>query len=241
MWCKPCYLLIGLFFLLFVSTKSQALTFFYSEFPPLEYQNKQGQPDGDIIAAVNKVFEQANSEVSFNYQSLARGLKLINQGSIDFVAVIHPDKSIHQDYYVIDEPFHIINLVALRLTDTEKITNLGDLASRRFAILNDASFFFLVKQYPDVFGSDVAYKASNFLAATRMLENSRIDHFLTYDSQGEELSDSAFGYDLLASLPVHFMVAKSHPNARAVVESLNRVMAGQSANPLKPAKNAFQK
>lgn len=241
MQCKPCLFVVMLCILLVAPTKVDALSFFYSEFPPLEYQNKQGVPDGEIIAAVTKVFATANSKVEFNYQSLARGIKLIKQGKIDFVAVINPNETIYNDYYVVKKPFYFINLVALRLSNTKEIATLDDLATKRFAILNDASFFYLVDKHPQVFGNDSAYKASNFLAAKRMLESNRIDHFLTYDSQNETLSESEFGYDHLASLPVHFMVAKSHPNALSIVERLNSVMAGQRITPLDTAKNAFQK
>src|SRR5690554_4597688 len=55
----------------------------YTDFPPIEYQNEQGEPAGHFVELTHRVAQEAGYEVEFIYLPVSRIYLYLQSGAVD--------------------------------------------------------------------------------------------------------------------------------------------------------------
>lgn len=71
-----------------IQAKEIRYSYFFSDFPPLEYVGEDGQADGILIRAIQRRFDNHDLNIEFVYSSLKRGTGLLHSGAVDLVATV---------------------------------------------------------------------------------------------------------------------------------------------------------
>lgn len=200
--------------------KQPAYTYFYSDFPPLEYVGKNGQADGIIIRLVERQFAEHNIDIKFIYSSLKRGTGLLHSGAVDLVATIQPTPSSLETFETIGPPFTYINLSILRHNETPAITAIEQLKDVSLSKYAGASFFHLGEHHNEILAKRDEVDIADMDTAVRLIEAKKIRYFLTYSAPNQAPPCRQCTYDALESLPVFLTISKFHPQKEAHMEAL---------------------
>lgn len=201
----------------------QAVSFFYSDTPPYEFTDDQGQAAGIAIIKVRKLFEAAGWQVNFHFDSVQRGTRALEQ-TIDFTTVVAPTEQQRQQFVISEEPLYQIELGVVRDRHTMAVTQWADLLKQPYLVLRDTRFAFLQNE-PSLqpilqLRYDVATKAD----ALRLLNSGRFSYFFGYVSSTQAAPAPWLAVDVLGTYPVHLVVSRQHPHAVQYMKTLDALL-----------------
>lgn len=211
---------------LYLPSTSQAepVTYFYSDLPPYEFSNPQGQAEGIGIDRVRKVLTAAGFQPDFRFYSLQRGLNALQQG-IDFTTVVAPSGQQTQQFHLSRLPVYAVELGVVRLRSTKRMSYLNQLQHYPYLALSETRFTFL-QQRPELAAFAVKrYDISNQPDAFRLLLSGRYDYFLCYHASELALANPMLVFDALEQLPVHLVLSRQHAEAARLMQRVDAVLA----------------
>jgi hypothetical protein len=211
------------FYLIIFSTQAQNnnISYFYSNLPPYEYINTHNQAAGIGIEHLKNIFSHANLSVNFQYYSIKIGINLLHQGKVDFASVISPDAKIYKTFIVSKRPIYNITLGVLRLENTPSINQITQLNKQPFATLKETTFLFnnLTKDLQQ----KNRYNVSDFNQGIFLVKAHKLPYFLIYEQPKKQIA-STLTFDRLLKNPVHLIISKQHPQAKKLMDIINKSM-----------------
>ncbi|MDZ7868580.1 MAG: transporter substrate-binding domain-containing protein [Rheinheimera sp.] len=203
---------------------AEPVTYFYSDLPPYEFSNPQGQAEGVGIDQVRKVLTAAGFAPDFRFYSLQRGLNALQQ-DIDFTAVVAPSGQQAQQFHLSRLPVYAVELGVVRLRTTKRMSYLSQLQHYPYLALSETRFAFL-QQRPELAAFAVKrYDISNQPDAFRLLLSGRYDYFLCYHASEMALANPLLVFDALEQLPVHLVLSRQHAEAARLMQRVDAVLA----------------
>lgn len=206
-----------------IQAKEIRYSYFFSDFPPLEYVGEDGQADGILIRAIQRRFDNHDLNIEFVYSSLKRGTGLLHSGAVDLVATVQPTPSSFDTFETIGKPFATIHLAVLRRIDTPAITDMSQLSTVPLSRYAGASFFHLAENYPEALAQRDELDIADMDTAVRLVKAKKIPYFLTYTSSEEGPPCAQCVFDTLESLPVYLTISKFHPLKDKHLDVLNPI------------------
>lgn len=221
-WLQRWLQLLGI--VLFVQTTAvtaqPSVSFFYSDIPPYEYTNSQGQAAGIAIERVQQLFHAAGWQVIFHFDSVPRGERALEQ-LVDFTTVVAPTAQQRQQYVISELPLYQIELGVIRTEHSPPVTQWADLLHQPYLVLRDTRFTYL---QGDAHWSQLLalrYEVSNTTDALRLLNSDRFAYFLSYVSSGDAAPAPWLQVDVLGRYPVYLAVSKQHLQAQQFMQNID--------------------
>ncbi len=218
-----------IFLLLIVSclpftTKAQdiAVSYFYSQLPPYEFVDDNGEAAGKGIKKVIAIFKQAQLNYHFHYYSINKGISLLQQAKIDFSTVISPNQNIYNDFLVSDNAIYTIELGVIHHKETSAITEISQLNHSNYAALKETSFLF--NKISSVLQQQNRYNVNSFKQGVHLVKANKLPYFLTYHHSEEVLAHN-ITFNLLITEPVYLIISKLHPQASSLMQKINQAVA----------------
>ncbi|MEP3591148.1 MAG: transporter substrate-binding domain-containing protein [Marinobacter sp.] len=161
----------------------------YMEFPPVTYQNAEGEPEGAMLDVTRKVAREAGYELDFLYLPVSRAYLYLKKGSIDFALGLTNVPAL-QDA-VIDSEINLVSVVlsAWYREDQAPITHIDDFRDQVVILINGFTYGGL-RSWLEQQGDIRITNAPSHRSAIDMLKRGRGDYLLDYrDPVREELTD----------------------------------------------------
>lgn len=216
--CSPALLVAG-------QGRAEPVSYFYSDLPPYEFSNPQGEAEGIGINQVRKVLIAAGFQPYFRFYSVQRGLNALHN-DIDFTAVVAPSGAQNRQFHLSRLPVYSVELGVVRLRSTKRMSYLTQLQHYPYLALTETRFAYL-QQRPELAAFAVKrYDITNQPDAYRLLLSGRYDYFLCYHARDIALTNPMLVFDALEQLPVHLVLSRQHPAADRLMQRVDAVLAG---------------
>ncbi|MBJ6136374.1 substrate-binding periplasmic protein [Marinobacter litoralis] len=160
----------------------------YMEFPPVTYQNAQGEPEGAMLDVTHEVAHEAGYELEFLYLPVSRAYLYLKKGSIDFALGLTNVPALKEA--VIDSEINLVSVVlsAWYREDQAPVTRIDDFRDQVVILINGFTYGGLrawLEQQDDIRITN----APSHRSAIDMLQRGRGDYLLDYrDPVREELT-----------------------------------------------------
>lgn len=200
-----------------------ALNYFYSQSPPFEYMDDNGEAQGIGIDIIVKKLQQHNVKVNFHFGSINRGVSSLSTGDTDFTTAFAPTESLEKSYYFSNEPIYTATLGVIRLKESPSISSLIDLENHQFVALESHKFKLSQIVQSSAKMKENRYNVKEYGEGINLLRARRVAYFLTYHLTENHLDNADLTFDALLSAPAYLAVAKAHPNALNIIEVLNAI------------------
>lgn len=165
-----------------------------------------------------------NEPVSFELDSVPRGIKKLETGIYDYTTAVEPSAGIRQRFLISNRPLYRIRLVVIRRTESEPIPSVGELVSHPFAVLSGNDFHYLDPFKVTLRNTPNRYDVLSVNRGIELVQGKRLDYFLTYYDEALPLSEPLI-YDLLVEKPVYVVVSRLHPAANALLKHVNDALS----------------
>lgn len=214
---------IGVGLITYGASGRQTVSFFYSDLPPYEYTDQQGQAAGIGITQVQSLFLTLGWQVQFHFDSVPRGERALEQ-AIDFTSVVAPTAAQRQQYLISKFPLYQIELGVLRTQQTPAVSQWADLLKQPYLVLRDTRFAYL-QQEPFLGQLNARrYEVANTADALRLLNSGRFAYFLCYVSSQQGAPAPWLHVDVLGRYPVFLAVSRQHPQAAHYMQTIDDVL-----------------
>ena len=151
----------------------------YTEFPPIEYRNEQGEPAGLFVELTRKVVEEAGFEAEFIYLPVSRIYLYLKNGTVDLWLGLSGVPSLKEE--VLESWVNVfpVQLSAWYRETTEPLTHLDQLNNKSVIVIGGYTYGGLLSWLK---ASDLIRltEAPNHRAAIDMLKLNRGDYVLDY-------------------------------------------------------------
>ncbi|MEX2475846.1 substrate-binding periplasmic protein [Marinobacter sp.] len=158
----------------------------YTEFPPIEYRNADGEPAGQYIELTRKVVEEAGYRAEFIYLPVGRIYLYLKNGTVDVWPGLTDIPSLRDDVlesWVSPIP---VQLSAWYVEGTAPLTHFDDLRGKRLIVIGGYTYGGLRKAMGEL--SDIQItEAPNHRSGVDMLKRKRGDYLLDYLQPVEEI------------------------------------------------------
>ena len=201
------------------------LTYYYSNQPPFEFIDKDGQASGIAITRARALFQQSNYKITFAFDSINRGVDNLHAGRYDISTAVSPTKALQRQFLVSKKALYSINLSAIRKQATPPITQIEQMRSVAYAAITDNTFSYIERFLQTQHPLSKRYDVATFSQGMRLVELDKLPYFLTYLNERSDAFDETLTVDLLMELPVHIIVSKRHPNANELMSIIDEQMS----------------
>lgn len=218
----------------------------YTEFPPAEYQNDQGQPAGFFIELTRKVVEEAGYEAEFIYLPVSRVNLYLKSGAIDLFPGLSGVPALK--YKVLESWANVYptRLSAWYLEGSEPLRHFGQLEGKTVIVIGGYTYGGLLS-WLDQSDNIRLTEAPNGRAAMEMLKLKRGDYVLDYRETVEamltEPSDSKIRGSEVRSRYSAWLYSLANPKAALLREELDdaylRLVSRGEAPPLRVFEAGF--
>lgn len=196
----------------------------YVDFAPFHY-SENGQVVGSIAEKIDYIFKKAGLEYSALELPNKRAKLYIDQGKVEFTAVIESFITNPSLFLKSDQPVYNVNLGAICLNSTYQISSLDHLKNVQLIVMS--GYTYGQDRLLDVNnGFDIAMSAKNHEDAIKALTYKRGDCVLGYQSPFlvEEIKypETDFYFYKLSELSVYLYLNKEFPNAQGIMQVINQ-------------------
>lgn len=205
------------------SIAKEVINYFYSDFPPFEYINKDNQAAGIGIDAVKDIFH--NENLTFHYSSINRGLKFLKLGQYDFVSIISPSGKTREAFHISTRPIYRMALGIFRLKSSPAITSFEQLPQHTILTIESATYQSVTQQLPTNVLEKIRYNVGNVEEAIQLLSSNKFIYFLSYQYDEKLKQSHELTFDSLIKLPVYMALSKKHPKASELRALMNNNIA----------------
>lgn len=164
----------------------------YVEFPPIEYQDENGQPAGEFIELTRKVAAEAGYELEFIYLPISRAYLYLENGQVDLWPGLTAIPELSDDVVESYVSPTAIQLSAWYLEDTVPVTRFESFNERILILIAGYTYGGLSDYLTRMPGVRIT-EAPNHQAAVDMLRRKRGHYLLDYQEPIRELLASDVG------------------------------------------------
>jgi len=202
----------------------QSLRWGYVNFAPFHY-SEDNKVLGSIAEKIDYIFNKAGIEYSAIEFPNKRVKLYIEQGKIDFTAVIDSFISSPDQFLKTQRPVYTINLGAICLKNSHQISSLEHLKDFQLIVMSGYTYG-QEKLIDNKNGFDIAMSAINHEKAIKALTYKRGDCVLGYQAPFlvEEIKypKTNFYFYPIDALPVYLYLNKDVPNASSIMQVINQ-------------------
>lgn len=196
----------------------------YTEFPPAEYRNSQGEPAGFFVDLTRKVVQEAGYEPEFIYLPVSRVYLYLRSGAVDLFPGLSGVPLLK--YEVLESWVNVYptRLNAWHLEDVEPLTHFDQLEGKTVIVIGGYTYGGLLTWLENSDGIRLT-EAPNSRAALEMLKLKRGDYVLDYrETVGDMLtqpSDSKIRGSEVRSRYSAWLYSLANPRAAVLREDLD--------------------
>lgn len=158
----------------------------YTEFPPIEYQNEQGEPAGHFIELTRKVVQEAGYEAEFIYLPISRIYLYLKSGAVDLWPGLSRITILAEDVLESWANVYPVQLSAWYLETSQPLTHFDQLEGKTVIVIGGYTYGGLLSWLQASRHIKVT-QAPNHRAALEMLKLERGDYVLDYREPVERL------------------------------------------------------
>ncbi|MBQ0832736.1 ABC transporter substrate-binding protein [Marinobacter sp.] len=158
----------------------------YTEFPPAEYQNEQGEPAGFFTELTRKVAEEAGYEAEFIYLPVSRVYLYLKSGDIDLFPGLSEVPALKSEVLESWVNVYPTRLDAWHLESSEPLTHFNQLEGKTVIVIGGYTYGGLLSWLENSERIRLT-EAPNSRAALEMLKLKRGDYILDYREMVEEI------------------------------------------------------
>jgi len=151
----------------------------YVEFPPISFQNEQGEPDGEFVDITRKVAEEAGYQLEFLYLPVARTYLYLHNGNVDLWLGLSATPVLKEavlESWISPIP---VKLSAWYLEGTEPLRHMDQLKGKTIIVIGGYTYGGLRHWLEGQAGISVS-EAPNHRSEVDMLKRNRGDYLLDY-------------------------------------------------------------
>lgn len=218
--------MIGFFLTLICVSKplsAEAVSYFYSNLPPYEYQDEQQQAQGIGIDAIRRVLQQTGFTADFELFSVQRGLNALHN-KIDFTAVVSPTVGQQRQYVVSQYPVYQIQLGVVRLKQSPALGKLQALTHQPYLVLAETKFTHLLQRPELSTLLQQRYEVTEQQDALRLILKGRYSYFLSYGMTAQQLAHPDLVFEELEICPVHLMLSRKNKDAQRLMQRVDQTL-----------------
>ncbi|MDO6441716.1 MULTISPECIES: ABC transporter substrate-binding protein [unclassified Marinobacter] len=167
-------------------TASNRLRIAYTEFPPIEYQNDQGEPAGYFIELTRKVVEEAGYEADFIYLPVSRIYLYLKRGLVDLWPGLSNIPGVQGEVLESWVNVYPVQLNAWYLEGSEPLTHFDQLEGKTLIVIGGYTYGGLISWLERSERIQLS-EAPNNRAALEMLKLKRGDYVLDYREPVQEI------------------------------------------------------
>lgn len=230
----------------FAETDSTTLRIAYTEFPPIEYQNEQGEPAGIFIDLTRRVVEEAGYKPEFIYLPVSRIYLYLKSGVIDLWPGLSNIPSLQGEVLESWVNAYPVQLSVWYLESSEPLLHFDQLEGKTLIVIGGYTYGGLLAWF-EASGQTILTEAPNNRAALEMLKLKRGDYVLDYRQPIEEIltqpEDSMIRESELRSRYTAWLFSLANPRAALLREELDdaylRLVSRGEAPPLRDFDSGF--
>ncbi|WP_298451620.1 transporter substrate-binding domain-containing protein [uncultured Marinobacter sp.] len=218
----------------------------YTEFPPAEYRNEQGEPAGFFVDLTRKVVEEAGYEPEFIYLPVSRVYLYLKSGAVDLFPGLSGVPTLK--YEVLESWVNVYptRLNAWHLEDSEPLTHFDQLEGKTVIVIGGYTYGGLLS-WLEKSGRIRLTEAPNSRAALEMLKLKRGDYVLDYRETVSDMltrpSDSKIRGSEVRSRYSAWLYSLANPRAAVLREDLDdaylRLVSRGETPPVRAFKAGF--
>ncbi|MDS1309086.1 MULTISPECIES: substrate-binding periplasmic protein [Marinobacter] len=218
----------------------------YTEFPPAEYQNEQGEPAGFFVDLTRKVVEEAGYQAEFIYLPVSRVYLYLKSGTVDVFPGLSGVPVLKYDILESWANVYPTQLNAWHLEDSEPLTHFDQLEGKTVIVIGGYTYGGLLTWLENSDRIRLT-EAPNTRAALEMLKLKRGDYVLDYrETVGDMLtrpSDSKIRGSEVRSRYSAWLYSLASPRAAVLREELDdaylRLVSRGEAPPVRAFEAGF--
>ena len=230
----------------FAEAGSNTLRIGYTEFPPVEYQNEQGEPAGIFIDLTREVVKEAGYKPEFIYLPVSRIYLYLKNGTIDLWPGLSGIPSLQGEVLESWVNAYPVQLSAWYLETSEPLLHFDQLEGKTVIVIGGYTYGGL-RAWLEASGSIVLTEAPNHRAALEMLKLKRGDYVLDYRQPVEAIltqpADNMIRESELRSRYSAWLFSLASPRAALLREELDdaylRLVSRGEAPPLRDPDSSF--
>lgn len=223
------------YFLLFLSLMLSTVTYAQAApiklgapfFPPYAYFDIDGQLSGIWIKQLNPTLSKANIDFKAVHLPIARFYSSVATGKVQFSALPKGLPGMEKVLFS-QQPFAYFDLRVFWLNQAPEITQVGQLADKRVALIKGYSYGGVLQQDLPETSRGQFVVAENQLQAIKMLLNNEVDYVVGYwaimDFLQKNFPDTQLSNQKVAELPVYFAVHQSTPDAKGIIARFEQAL-----------------
>lgn len=167
-------------------TSSNKLRIGYTEFPPMEYQNEQGEPAGRFIELTRKVVQEAGYEAEFIYLPVSRIYLYLKNGTLDLWPGLSGVPSLEGEVLESWANAYPVHLSAWSLDASGPLQHIDQLDGKTVIVIGGYTYGGLLS-WLKASGQVRLTQAPDNRAAFEMLKLKRGDYVLDYREPVEKM------------------------------------------------------
>ncbi|MBL1272021.1 MAG: transporter substrate-binding domain-containing protein [Oceanospirillales bacterium] len=230
----------------FAETGPNTLRIGYTEFPPIEYQNEQGEPAGFFIDLTREVVKEAGYTPEFIYLPVSRIYLYLKSGAIDLWPGLSGIPSLQGEVLESWVNAHPVQLSAWYLESSEPLLHFDQLEGKTVIVIGGYTYGGLLA-WLEASGRILLTEAPNNRAALEMLKLKRGDYVLDYRQPVEAIltqpADSMIRESELRSRYSAWLFSLASPRAALLREELDdaylRLVSRGEAPPVQDLDSGF--
>jgi len=217
-------MICGLF--IFNNSHADKLKVGIIDFPPFYIVNDDGSTSGLYLNILRKTLQHAKLEYSLDVYPPKRLYRNLSNGKAGVVLGIKGAPEYDKQVLYSTSKISQIQMRVYATGTTPLPTSKEDINNHRISTIRGYSYGGLVSYFSDPKNNINVFTTAEHLASFQMLKNKRVDYVVNYKHPSETVLESLFipnvKYTNLYSVDVFFIVSKAIPNAREVLQKLEK-------------------
>lgn len=209
----------------------------YPDQPPRAFTNAKGETDGHFARLLRELLGRAGMSWHGARYPAPRLMQNLQQGATNF-SILVKNPILDECCIYSREPIWYDDLTAYHIGDKPSIRRKDDLVGKKVITMAGFSYGGLVSFLNDPANKITTLPAKTHQSAFAMLEAGRADYVLDYSevAESEALKNKIIAdlhHDVIERIHMYLVIAKSYPNAQAVLNRLEGLYAALYADDVK--------
>lgn len=206
----------------FSSPASAKVIFGYPDFSPTIFKDDSGKMAGRMVPKLKKLFWKFDQPVKTVGLSTTQYVAALADGSIHFGLGNHEIAAMKKITYLGKSTTMISRIVVL--SDSKAPTKIYKDKKLRLALIDSYNYMGHRRKLST---SKLGHSIVNVRSKSQgiaLLESKKVDAFLAYEEEVSYLKDTnKFSQVTIKESTIHYVVSKKAPNAKALLETINRL------------------
>ncbi|ARU56557.1 PAAT family amino acid ABC transporter substrate-binding protein [Oleiphilus messinensis] len=198
----------------------------YTEFPPFEFTDEEGNPSGIFLDLTRRILESEGIKAEYISLPINRLYLYLTQGKVHLWPGLSDVPALQNAVLETNVSPIAITLALFHTHLKPAVTDLSQLKDQRLIVVNGYTYGGLIYQISDPESEIIPLYASNHLSGLQMLMKDRGDYFLDYIEPIEELNKNQSFPDIVFSIVKKrqgaFVVSKLAPKPEELIRKLER-------------------